>query len=170
MAALGLSPYDAGVLTAEKPIADYFERAVASGAQPKAAASFIGSELLGRLNREGASIERSKVAPEALGELLGLVAAGTIHGKIAKEVFDAMWTEGGSARAIVEERGLAQVTDQGAIEEACRAAVAAHPDQAEKFRGGAEKILGFFVGQVMKQTRGKANPELVNQILRKLLA
>jgi aspartyl-tRNA(Asn)/glutamyl-tRNA(Gln) amidotransferase subunit B len=170
MERLALSSYDAGVLTAERPIADYFERALAAGAPAKGAASWISSELLGRLHRDGLSIAEARVSPEALAELLALVSDGTISGKIAKEVFELQWQSGGSARAIVAERGLSQLSDAGAIEAACRLEVEANPDQAAKFRAGSDKLIGFFVGQVMKATRGKANPELVNQTLRKLLA
>jgi aspartyl-tRNA(Asn)/glutamyl-tRNA(Gln) amidotransferase subunit B len=167
---LGLSPYDAGVLTAERPVADYFERALAAGAPAKGAASWISSELLGRLHRDGLSIGESRVSPEGLAELLGLVSDGTISGKIAKEVFELQWQSGEPARAIVERRGLAQLSDAGAIEQACRKVVEANPDQVAKLRAGSDKLIGFFVGQVMKATGGKANPELVNQILRKLLS
>jgi aspartyl-tRNA(Asn)/glutamyl-tRNA(Gln) amidotransferase subunit B len=163
----GLTPYDASVLTAEHAIADYFERV---GRAPKLAASWVSSELLGRLHRDGKSIEQSPVDAAALGELLGLIEDGTVSGKLAKEVFEKMWSTGRGARAIVEAEGLVQVTDEGAIEEACRKVLDANPKQVEKYRAGGDKLIGFFVGQVMKETRGKANPELVNRVLKKLLA
>lgn len=164
--ALGLSAYDAGVLTSEKPIADYFEQV---RAEPKTAANWVSVELMARLNRDGKGIESSPVSPAALSELLGLIADKTISGKIAKDVFDKMFSTGRGAREIVEAEGLTQVTDAAALEAACRAAVDANPKQVEQYRGGNTKLIGFFVGQVMKATQGKANPELVNQILKKLL-
>jgi aspartyl-tRNA(Asn)/glutamyl-tRNA(Gln) amidotransferase subunit B len=168
--ALGLSPYDAGVLTAERAISDYFEAVLAGGADAKVAANWISSELLARLNRDGKHIGEAPVSAPALAELIALIANKTISGKIAKDVFDKMWTSGRGARAIVEAEGLTQVTDSAAIEAACRAAVESNPKQVEQFKKGNEKLIGFFVGQVMKQTQGKANPEMVNAILKKLLS
>jgi aspartyl-tRNA(Asn)/glutamyl-tRNA(Gln) amidotransferase subunit B len=168
--ALGLSAYDAGVLTAEKPIADYFEAVLAAKIEPKMAANWISVELMGRLNKAGQAITESPVAPAALAELIGLIHDGTISGKIAKDVFDLLWSgQGTSPRRLVEEKGLVQVTDTAALETACRAAVDANPKQVEQYRGGNTKLIGFFVGQVMKATQGKANPALVNDILKKLL-
>jgi aspartyl-tRNA(Asn)/glutamyl-tRNA(Gln) amidotransferase subunit B len=167
--ALGLSPYDASLLTSERPIAEYFDRVLAGGAEAKSAANWISSELLGRLNKDGKSIEQSPVSPEALAELVGLIGAGTISGKIAKDVFAEMWAGGGSPKQIVESKGLVQVTDTAVIEAACKSVVEANAKQAEAYRGGNQKMLGFFVGQVMKATQGKANPALVNEILKKLL-
>jgi aspartyl-tRNA(Asn)/glutamyl-tRNA(Gln) amidotransferase subunit B len=167
--ALGLSAYDAGVLTAEKPIADYFEAMLAAGTEPKTAANWVSGDFLGRLNREGLAIEAAPVGPQALAALLALVADQTISGKIAKDVFDKMWTSGRGAREIVEAEGLTQVTDSAAIEAACRAAIEKNPKQVTDYRAGKEHLLGFFVGQVMKATQGKANPVLVNQILKQLL-
>jgi aspartyl-tRNA(Asn)/glutamyl-tRNA(Gln) amidotransferase subunit B len=167
--ALGLSPYDAGVLTAEKPIADYFEAVVSAGAEVKAAANWVSSELLARLNRDDQPIEAAPVNAQNLAELIALISNKTISGKIAKDVFDKMWTSGRGADAIVESEGLVQVTDAGALEAACRAAVDGNPKQVEQYKKGNSKLIGFFVGQVMKQTQGKANPEMVNEILKKLL-
>jgi aspartyl-tRNA(Asn)/glutamyl-tRNA(Gln) amidotransferase subunit B len=164
----GLSAYDAGVLTAEKPIADFFDT-VAATADPKAAANWVSSELLGRLNKDGKSVAESPVTPTALAELIGLVADKTISGKIAKDVFDKMWTSGGSPKAIVAAEGLTQVTDESAIEAACKAAVEANPKQVAGYKSGKTNLLGFFVGQVMKATGGRANPELVNAKLKALL-
>src|SRR5262249_53223702 len=162
---LGLSAYDAGVLTADKSIADYFDEAVAAGAPPKSAANWISSEVLSKRTDETWGVDA-----RALAELIGLIEDKTISGKIAKEVFDKMWASGRGARAIVEAEGLTQVTDAGALEAACRAAVEANPKQVEQFKKGNAKLLGFFVGQVMKATQGKANPEMVNEILTKLLS
>ena len=166
----GLSPYDAGVLTAEKSIAEYFEAVVRGGVDAKAAANWIAVELLARLNRDGKSIEHTPVNATNLAELIGLMADKTISGKIAKDVFEKMWTGKLRAREIVESEGLVQVTDAGALEAACRAAVEGNPKQVEQYKKGNEKLIGYFVGQVMKATQGKANPEMVNEILKRLLS
>jgi aspartyl-tRNA(Asn)/glutamyl-tRNA(Gln) amidotransferase subunit B len=166
---LGLSAYDASVLTAEKPIADYFESVLKAGAPPKQAANWISSELLGRLHSDGKSLEEAPVTPEMLAELISLIEQQIISGKIAKEVFDKMWTGGEAASQIVEREGLRQITDESALEAACRAAVDGNPKQAADYRSGKTKMLGFFVGQVMKATGGKANPERVNAILKRML-
>jgi aspartyl-tRNA(Asn)/glutamyl-tRNA(Gln) amidotransferase subunit B len=158
--AMGLSRYDAGVLTAERQVADYFDAVVAAGAPPKPAANWIATDL-----EIGAS-----VPADALAELIGLIEDQTISGKIAKEVLARMRATGRRPREIVEAEGLTQLTDEGAIEAACRAAVEANPKQVAGYRGGNAKLLGFFVGQVMKATGGKANPERVNAILKRLLA
>jgi aspartyl-tRNA(Asn)/glutamyl-tRNA(Gln) amidotransferase subunit B len=169
-AGYGLSPYDAGVLTAEKSIAEYFEAVVRAGADAKAAANWISVELLARLNRDGKSIEHTPVNAANLAELIGLMADKTISGKIAKDVFEKMWTSKQRARAIVEAEGLVQVTDVAALEAACQAAVDGNPKQVEQFKKGNVKLIGYFVGQVMKATQGKANPEMVNDILKRLLS
>jgi aspartyl-tRNA(Asn)/glutamyl-tRNA(Gln) amidotransferase subunit B len=159
------------VLTAEKPIGDYFEATLAGAKDAKLTANWVSSELLGRLNKAGQSIEQSPIKAEELAELIALIADKTISGKIAKDVFEKMWAAGGgqSPKAIVEKEGLVQVTDEGAIRAACEAAVAGNPKQLEQYRSGKTNLLGFFVGQVMKATQGKANPELVNKILAELL-
>ena len=166
---LGLSAYDASVLTAEKSIAEYFDAALAAGADAKLASNWISSELLARLNRDGKEIDASPVGAASLAELIGLIVDKTISGKIAKEVFEKMWMAGESPKAIVAREGLTQVTDTSAIEEACRAAVANNQKQAEAYRSGKVQLLGFFVGQVMKSTGGKANPEIVNATLKTIL-
>jgi aspartyl-tRNA(Asn)/glutamyl-tRNA(Gln) amidotransferase subunit B len=163
----GLRPEDADVLVAERATAEYFE-AVARGRDAKAAANWVTGDLFGALNRLGRSIEDCPVAPERLGQLIDLVADGTISGRIAKDVFAAMIETGAAPGAIVERKGLRQLTDTGAIEAAVEAALAAHPAQVAQYRTNA-KVLGFFVGQVMKATGGKANPALVNELLRKKL-
>ena len=160
----GLSPYDAGVLVAERSPADFFE-AVARGRDPKMAANWVTGELFGYLNKAGKSIEESPVSAENLGRLLDLIADNTISGRIAKEVFEAMFATGDDPAAIVEQKGLRQVTDTGAIEAAIAGVLAAHPDKVAEYRSGKDKLFGFFVGQVMKQTQGKANPALVNSLL-----
>ena len=160
---LGLTEDDARVLTDERALADYFEEVVRLGAEPKRAANWIQSELL----RVGLS---EKIGPAALAELLALIADGTISGKIAKDVFAKMLAGGESPRAIVEREGLVQVSDVSAIEAAARQVIEANPKQAEQYRGGKQELIGFFVGRVMKATQGKANPALVNEILKRLLA
>jgi aspartyl-tRNA(Asn)/glutamyl-tRNA(Gln) amidotransferase subunit B len=163
----GLSAYDAGVLVAEREIADYFEEA-AKGRDAKAAANFVINEMFGRLNKHDIAVERSPVSAGQLGAILDLIAEGTITGRIAKDLFEIVWTEGGSPRAIVESRGLKQVTDTAAIEKVVDQIVAKHPDKAADVKKN-EKALGWFVGQVMRATGGKANPQTVNELLRKKL-
>ncbi len=164
-----LSPDDAGVLVAEQASADYFE-AVARGRDAKLAANWVMVELYGALNRLGLGIEGSPVSAAGLGELVDLVIDGTVSGRLAKEVFAAMIETGKGAAFLVEERGLKQVTDSGAIESAIAAVLAAQGDKVAEYRAGKEKLFGFFVGQVMKATQGKANPALLNELLRKKLA
>jgi aspartyl-tRNA(Asn)/glutamyl-tRNA(Gln) amidotransferase subunit B len=165
--AYGLSVYDAGVLSAEHASADFFELA-ASGRDGKITANWVVNELFGRLNKEGKTIECTPVSASQLGELVDLIQNGTISGKIAKDVFEILWTEGGIAAQIVESRGLKQVTDTGAIEKAVLEIIEKNPDKA---LAAKEKpaMLGWFVGQVLKATGGKANPQAVNQILRERL-
>ncbi|WBQ14050.1 Asp-tRNA(Asn)/Glu-tRNA(Gln) amidotransferase subunit GatB [Hyphomonadaceae bacterium BL14] len=165
---LGLSEYDASVLAADKDRADYFE-AVIEGADAKLSANWVNNELFGRLNKEGLSITESPVSPAQLAGLVSLITSNVISGKIAKDVFEIVWEEGGDPETIVEARGLKQVTDTGAIEKVVDALIAANPEQAEKVKTKPQ-TLGWFVGQVMKATGGKANPQAVNEILnRKLL-
>ncbi|MGQ9368953.1 Asp-tRNA(Asn)/Glu-tRNA(Gln) amidotransferase subunit GatB [Azospirillum sp. ST 5-10] len=168
ISAYKLSPYDANVLVNEKAKADYFE-AVAAGRDPKMAANWVTVELFGALNRAGRDIEDSPVSAADLGALLDLISDNTISGRIAKDVFETMFETGGKPGDIVEEKGLRQVTDTGAIEAAIDAVLAANADKVEEFRGGKDKLFGFFVGQTMKATQGKANPALVNEILTRRL-
>jgi aspartyl-tRNA(Asn)/glutamyl-tRNA(Gln) amidotransferase subunit B len=169
MADYGLSATDAGVLVAERETADYFET-VAKGRDAKQAANWVMTELTGVLNEAGKTITNSPISAARLGGLLDLVADGTISGRIAKDVFALMFETGRDAGAIVEEKGLRQVKDTGAIEAAAAKVIADNPKQVEQFRGGNEKVIGWLVGQVMKATQGKANPQLANEILRKLLS
>ncbi|GAB0058933.1 Aspartyl/glutamyl-tRNA(Asn/Gln) amidotransferase subunit B [Candidatus Magnetaquicoccaceae bacterium FCR-1] len=171
-AEFGLNDYDAGVLTADREMADYFEAAlaVARPADPKTVANWVTVELLGRLNREGMEIGQSPVLAEALGKLVHMIHAGVIHGKIAKTVFAHLWEQGGDPQKIVEERGLVQVSDQGAIEAEVDRVLAAHGEKIAQYRAGKTQLLGFFVGEVMKATRGKANPGVVNGLLKDKLA
>lgn len=159
-----LSPYDANVLVSEKARADFYE-AVAKGRDPKLAANWVTGELFGYLNKAGKEIEESPVSAENLGGLIDLIADNTISGRIAKEVFEAMFETGEKPADIVEKKGLRQVTDTGAIEASIDAVLAANADKVAEFRSGKDKLFGFFVGQVMKATQGKANPALVNEIL-----
>jgi len=163
----GLSAYDAGVLVAERETADFFE-AVARGRDGKTAANWVINELFGRLNKEGLDITRSPVSAEQLGAIVDLLGEGVISGKIAKDLFEIVWSEGGDPRRIVEERGMKQVTDTGAIEAAVDAVIAANPDKVEQVKA-KPTMLGWFVGQVMRATGGKANPQAVNDILKSKL-
>jgi len=163
----GLSAEDAEVLVAERATAEFFE-AVAQGRDPKLVANWIIGDLFGALNRKGLSIEESPVAAARLGGLIDLIADGTISGRIAKDVFAEMVETGGDAGAIVEAKGLRQVTDTGAIEAAVDTALAANPAQVAQYATNP-KVLGFFVGQIMKATQGKANPALVNELLKQKL-
>ena len=160
----GLSAYDAGVLVAERASADYFE-AVARGRDGKAAANWVINELFGRLNKEGRSIEDTPVSAEQLGGIVDLIGEGVISGKIAKDLFEIVWSEGGDPREIVEARGMKQVTDTGAIEAAVDTIIAANPDKVEQAKA-KPTLLGWFVGQTMKATGGKANPAAVNALLK----
>jgi aspartyl-tRNA(Asn)/glutamyl-tRNA(Gln) amidotransferase subunit B len=163
----GLSAYDADVLVGERQTADFFE-AVARGRDAKTAANWLINELFGRLNKQGTEIGSSPVSAEQLGDLLDLLAAGTISGKIAKEVFEIAWSEGGDPRAIVEARGLKQVTDPGAIEKVVDEIIAANPDKVTQAKTNP-KLIGWFVGQTMKASGGKANPQTVNDLLKRKL-
>jgi aspartyl-tRNA(Asn)/glutamyl-tRNA(Gln) amidotransferase subunit B len=164
MREFALSDYDADVLIAERASADYFE-AVAKGRDGKVAANWVINELFGRLNKEGLSIEASPVSAAQLGAIVDLIASGTISGKIAKDLFEIVWSEGGDPATIVEKRGLKQVTDTGAIEKAVDEIIAANPDKVEQAKA-KPTMIGWFVGQVMKASGGKANPQAVNDILK----
>ncbi len=169
MADHGLSEYDAGILTASRELADYFEAVARVAGDAKLAANWVMGELTGYLNRENLEIDQAKVSAERLGGLLKRILDNTISGKIAKEVFEAMWAGEGDADEIIERRGLKQITDTSALEAMVDEVIAANPKQVEQFRAGKEKVLGFFVGQIMKATQGKANPAQVNQLLREKL-
>ena len=162
-----LSAYDAGVLVGERAIADFFE-AVAAGRDPKAAANWVINELFGRLNKEGKDVGRSPVSAVQLGAILDLIAEGTISGKIAKDLFEIVWAEGGDPRAIVEARGLVQLTDAAAIEKIVDDIVAANPDKVAQAKA-KPAMIGWFVGQAMRASGGRANPQTVNALLRRKL-
>jgi aspartyl-tRNA(Asn)/glutamyl-tRNA(Gln) amidotransferase subunit B len=165
----GLPPYDASVLTQERALADYFEAAAAASGDAKSASNWVMTEVLRRLKDDERPIERCPVSPLALAGLLKLIGAGTISGKIAKDVFEKMWTTGEDAARIVEREGLRQVSDEGELAALIAELVAASPEQATSYRAGKTAALGWFVGQVMKRTGGRANPQLVNAILRQAL-
>lgn len=165
----GLSAYDASVLIAERSRADYYET-VASGRDAKLAANWVINELLGILNKNEKTLDESPISAEQLGGLIALISDDTISGKIAKDVFPEMFTSGKSADVIVEEKGLKQVTDMAAIETIIDEVLAENPDNVAAYKGGKDKLFGFFVGQVMKKSQGKANPAAVNKLLKEKLS
>ena len=160
----GLTPYDAGVLIAEQDQADYYE-AVAKGRDGKAAANWVINELFGRLNKEGKTVSTSPMSAAQLGAIVDLISENVISGKLAKDLFGIIWTEGGDPRSVVEARGMKQVTDTGAIEKAIEAVIAANPDKVAQAQA-KPTMIGWFVGMVMKETGGKANPQAVNDLLK----
>ncbi len=168
----GLSDYDAGVLTAGKELAQYYEAVVTrlGGAQAKLAANWVMGELSGALNRDNLDVAQSRVGADALAGLLARILDDTISGKIAKDVFEAMWAEGRGADEIIEATGLKQITDSSAIEKAIDEVMTKNPGQLAEYRGGKDKLFGFFVGQVMKATGGKANPGQLNELLKRKLS
>jgi len=166
----GLSDYDAGILTSTRETGDYYEVAVkAAGGQGKLTANWVMGELSGALNRDDRDITDSPVSAADFGSLLIRIEDGTISGKIAKQVFEAMWNGAGSADEIIEQQGLKQISDTSAIETIIKDVLDNNPKQLEQYRGGQQKLLGFFVGQVMQASQGKANPKQVNELLRKFL-
>ena len=172
VAELGLSGYDANVLVAEKESADYFERTLhclgGGNKHAKLAANWVINELFGRLNKEGRDIASSPIGPEQLGAIIGLIGDGTISGKIAKDLFEVVWTEGGDPRVIIEQRGMKQVTDLTAIEKVVDDIIAANPEKVAQV-AAKPAMIGWFVGQVMKSSGGKANPQAVNELLKRKL-
>ncbi len=165
----GLSAYDAEVLCAEKALADFYEEAVGIYRNPKAIANWVMVELLGRLNRDGKTIMESPVRPSQVAKLVKLIDDGVISGKIGKQLFDILYQEGGDPEVIVKERGLVQITDTSQIEAVVDEVIRECPEEVKKYLSGKTKVIGFLVGQVMKKTKGKANPKLVNQLLREKL-
>ena len=166
IAEYGLSEYDAGVLTATRPLAEFYERAAKASPDAKAAANWVMGDLAGALKAEGKEIDESPIRPEQLGELVALIARGEISGKIAKEIFPKMLASGEPAATIIEREGLKQISDTGALEKVIDEVIAANPKQVEQYRGGKQTVIGFLVGQVMRATRGQANPQMVNELLR----
>ncbi|GFK92680.1 Aspartyl/glutamyl-tRNA(Asn/Gln) amidotransferase subunit B [Fundidesulfovibrio magnetotacticus] len=166
----GLSAYDADVLTAERDVAEYFEACVAAGGDPKKSANWIMSEFLRELAEAKISAKAARLRPADLAKLVAVIDSGLISGKIAKQIFPELFAQGGDPEALVKAKGLVQISDTSALEAAIDAVIAANPAEAEAFRGGKTKLMGFFVGQVMKATRGQANPGLVNELLAKKLS
>jgi aspartyl-tRNA(Asn)/glutamyl-tRNA(Gln) amidotransferase subunit B len=167
MSAYALSAYDADVLTASREMAEFYEAVVTDlGGEAKLAANWVMGELSAALNREDLDIGASRITAAQLAELLTRIVDNTISGKIAKQVFDGLWNHEGEVEAIIEARGLKQISDVGAIETLVDAIIQAHPSQVEEYRSGKDKVFGFFVGQVMKQSQGKANPQAVNAVLK----
>lgn len=166
---LGLSAYDTRVLTDDRTIADYFERTIATGADAKTAANWVMGDIAAYLNAEKLSIGDISLTPESLGELVNLITAGTISNKIGKDLLPTLLQDGGSPKAIVEAKGLVQISDPAAIEAIIDDVMAANPDELAKYRAGKKKLQGFFVGKVMKQSGGRADPKLTNQLLGKKL-
>jgi len=171
MEEFGLSAYDAGVLSASRELGDYYESVVKSaGGEPKLCANWVMGDLAAALNKDNKEITGSPVSADMLAGMLKRILDDTISGKIAKEVFEGMWAGEGDADAIIDKRGLKQITDTGAIEKVIDEVITANPQQLEQYRAGKDKLLGFFVGQVMKATGGKANPGQLNELLRKKLS
>lgn len=166
---LGLSAYDAQVLTDERAVAEYFEATVTAGGDVKQAANWIMGDIAAWLKNEKQSIENLALKPAELAELVGLIVNGTISGKIAKDILPELLTEGGSPKALVDRKGLVQISDQGAIKAMIEEVLAAHPAELEQYRAGKTKLKGFFVGQLMKKSGGRVDPKLTNQLLEELL-
>jgi aspartyl-tRNA(Asn)/glutamyl-tRNA(Gln) amidotransferase subunit B len=167
---LGLPEYDADLLTSERPVAEWFEKAVRAGGQPKAVSNWMMGELMRLLNEDNTSIDECPLRPDRLSKMLALVEKGTISGKIAKTVFEEMYRTGKDAATIVREKGLVQISDTSEIERLVDEVISKHPNEVVRYREGDEKLLGFFVGQVMKASKGKANPKMLNELLKRKLS
>jgi aspartyl-tRNA(Asn)/glutamyl-tRNA(Gln) amidotransferase subunit B len=165
----GLRDYDAQVLTATRPLSEYYERVASASGDPKAAANWVMGDLLGALKADGKEITESRITAENLGELVGLISKGEISGKLAKEIFPKMLASGESPKAIMEGEGLRQMNDPDALGNIVDEVLTANPKQVEQYRGGKTAVLGFLVGKVMQATRGQANPGTVNEVLRRKL-
>jgi aspartyl-tRNA(Asn)/glutamyl-tRNA(Gln) amidotransferase subunit B len=162
--------YDAGVLTVDKALAGYFEDVVKLCSSPKAASNWVMGDVLKFLNEEKRDIRNCPISATALAEMICLIEDGTISGKMAKDIVEEMYKTGKDPKAIIAEKGMVQITDEGALSIAIQKIMDANPNQLKDYRGGKDKLFGFFVGQVMKATQGKANPQLVNDLLKKMLA
>jgi aspartyl-tRNA(Asn)/glutamyl-tRNA(Gln) amidotransferase subunit B len=162
--------YDAGVLTADKALANYYEEVVRLCVKPKAASNWVMGDVLRFLNEEKRDIRNCPISPASLAEMISLIDEGTISGKMAKDIVEEMYKSGKPPKVIVEEKGMVQITDEGELIKTITAIIEVNPNQLKDYRGGKEKLFGFFVGQVMKATQGKANPQLVNDLLKKMLA
>jgi aspartyl-tRNA(Asn)/glutamyl-tRNA(Gln) amidotransferase subunit B len=162
--------YDAGVLTADKALAQYYEDVVKLCDKPKQASNWVMGDVLRFLNEDKLDIRQCPITANDLADMIKLIEAGTISGKMAKDIIPDMYKTGKSPQKIIEEKGLVQITDEGELAKTITAIILANPNQLKDYRGGKEKLFGFFVGQVMKATQGKANPQLVNDMLKKMLA
>jgi aspartyl-tRNA(Asn)/glutamyl-tRNA(Gln) amidotransferase subunit B len=162
--------YDAGVLTADKALADYYEEVVKLCSQPKAASNWVMGDVMRFLNEDKRDIRQCPITAKSLADMIRLIEEGAISGKMAKEIVDDMYKTGKSPQTIIEEKGMVQITDEGELIKSITSIIEANPGQLSDYRGGKEKLFGFFVGQVMKATQGKANPQLVNELLKKMLA
>jgi aspartyl-tRNA(Asn)/glutamyl-tRNA(Gln) amidotransferase subunit B len=162
--------YDAGVLTADKALANYYEEVVKLCAKPKAASNWVMGDIMRFLNEEKRDIRQCPITAKSLADMIRLIEEGTISGKMAKEIVEDMYKTGKSPQTIIEEKGLVQITDESELIKTIASIIEANPNQLADYRGGKEKLFGFFVGQVMKATQGKANPQLVNELLKKMLA
>jgi aspartyl-tRNA(Asn)/glutamyl-tRNA(Gln) amidotransferase subunit B len=162
--------YDAGVLTADKALANYYEEVVKLCAKPKAASNWVMGDVMRFLNEEKRDIRQCPITAKSLADMIRLIEEGTISGKMAKEIVEDMYKTGKSPQTIIEEKGMVQITDEGELVKTVTSIIEANPNQFADYRGGKEKLFGFFVGQVMKATQGKANPQLVNELLKKMLA
>jgi aspartyl-tRNA(Asn)/glutamyl-tRNA(Gln) amidotransferase subunit B len=165
-----IPPYDAGVLTSSRALADYFEEVARLSGKPKIAGNWIMGDVLRFLNEEKRDIRDCPILPGFLAEMILLIEEGAISGKMAKDVIEDMYKTGKGPKQIIEEKGLVQITDEEALKKVVGEVIEANPGQLEQYRGGKEKLFGYFVGQVMKETKGKANPALVNELLKKMLA
>jgi aspartyl-tRNA(Asn)/glutamyl-tRNA(Gln) amidotransferase subunit B len=165
-----IPPYDAGVLTASRALADYYEEVVCLSGEPKLASNWVMGDVLRFLNEDKRDIRECPIAPAALAEMIRLIQAGQISGKMAKEVSEAMYRTGKPPEAIIAEKGLVQITDEGALSATIAEILEKNPAQVAQYRAGKEKVFAFFVGQAMKATQGKANPQMINDLLKKMLA
>jgi len=165
-----IPPYDAGVLTSSRALADYFEEVARLSGKPKVAGNWVMGDVLRFLNEEKRDIKECPILPQSLAEMIVLIENGTISGKMAKDIIVEMYKTGKTPQTIIEEKGMVQITDEDALEKTIAEVLAANPAQLEQYRGGKEKLFGYFVGQIMKATQGKANPQLINELLKKMLA
>jgi aspartyl-tRNA(Asn)/glutamyl-tRNA(Gln) amidotransferase subunit B len=165
-----LPPYDAGVLTSSRALADYFEEVAKISGKPKIASNWVMGDVLRFLNEDKRDIKECPIFPRSLAEMILIIENGTISGKMAKDIIVEMYKTGKAPKTVIEEKGMVQITDEDALAKAIAGILAANPAQLEQYRAGKEKLFGYFVGQVMKATQGKANPQLINELLKKMLA
>ena len=165
-----IPPYDAGVLTSSRALADYFEKVAKISGKPKVASNWVMGDVLRFLNEEKRDIRECPISPKSLAEMILLIEDGTLSGKMAKDIIVEMYRTGSPPEMIIQEKGMVQITDENTLEKAIADVIEANPTQVEQYRGGKEKLFGYFVGQVMKATQGKANPQLINELLKKKLA